>query len=1031
MKDQFLSFAPLFAGLTDAEREKLGEGFTQGQIANGSTLFRAGDPAGGLFLLEQGFVRMTTEGGQTLATLGPGSILGDAALFRAAPEDVTAQAVSAVDYWMLSDRALRDLIVQNPAIGIKLSQSFGAQIVQMEEYLVYRLSKTPELQTLPQNTLQAVASQLRPRVIAAGQPLFRVGEMPTGFYVLESGALEVRGEGAPGAQSASTPAARPVQPVADSSATSSTSAFTPRSLAPSATTTAATQPAANGGYTGESSARSETAQQSESSPRSESGQPVTPGSIVGALALLTNKPYTQSALATTDCLVWGFSADTFHAVNSRHPGLRRSLARSMKARLSRTDQVQAVARLQQMPLFADAPVPVMQALAQRMVLQHVPAGDRVYRVGEGGEALYLVEQGEIELTAENAMGIIEEKARIGSNGFFGELSVLTGQVRNEDATATRNTNLWLLNKADLDAVAAQNPPLSRVLSQALATRLEQGSAPNVDDSRLRNFETLAPLSATEMQQVGEYLKPTRFRAGEAIYRINAPADQMYFIERGQVRIQPISGGSYVLGPGDECGERSLLSNQPHNASAGAETDVDAWTLSKTDFAVLMSVAPALASNMSRALSQRLGQPGAMAGPPPGLQNAPYGQQPMQSVPRGRQPAGPAQPGQQGYGQQGYGQQGYGQQGYQQSQQGYPQGQQGYPQGQPQQGQQGYAQGQPQQGQQAYPPQAYGPQGYPPQGGDYDEYDEYPPAKAPRQGLGAWFGGLSTWGKVRTIILLLLILWMLVVVVPWIFLRMAGLVSSMRNAVAAAGPGSISAIYEKGSYEVAAEDADLARALAAADEQAAPAPTYTPYPTPTPLVAPTPALMALSQPVGVAFTTDLVGVAGPADPAFAAVSVDAAPEAAPAAAVEAAAAAAPERPRTLDTRLDALGVTITDAPVGPGEQYWRIIEVRFADEQESGGKHHIYVDALDENGSRVVGQPVTVYWGDGNLTLPLEDKPAPDFGYNFQMYAAGYAYNVKVEGMPSDILNGAGMGDVINRFKGIHTSYYVTFQRATR
>lgn len=67
----------------------------------------------------------------------------------------------------------------------------------------------------------------------------------------------------------------------------------------------------------------------------------------------------------------------------------------------------------------------------------------------------------------------------------------------------------------------------------------------------------------------------------------------------------------------------------------------------------------------------------------------------------------------------------------------------------------------------------------------------------------------------------------------------------------------------------------------------------------------------------------------------------------------------------------------------------------------------------------------------NLTLPLEDKPAPDFGYNFQMYAAGYAYNVKVEGMPSDILNGAGMGDVINRFKGIHTSYYVTFQRATR
>lgn len=48
-----------------------------------------------------------------------------------------------------------------------------------------------------------------------------------------------------------------------------------------------------------------------------------------------------------------------------------------------------------------------------------------------------------------------------------------------------------------------------------------------------------------------------------------------------------------------------------------------------------------------------------------------------------------------------------------------------------------------------------------------------------------------------------------------------------------------------------------------------------------------------------------------------------------------------------------------------------------------------------------------------------------------MYAAGYAYNVKVDGLSSDILHGAGMGDVQERFKGIHTSYYLTFQRATR
>jgi hypothetical protein len=48
-----------------------------------------------------------------------------------------------------------------------------------------------------------------------------------------------------------------------------------------------------------------------------------------------------------------------------------------------------------------------------------------------------------------------------------------------------------------------------------------------------------------------------------------------------------------------------------------------------------------------------------------------------------------------------------------------------------------------------------------------------------------------------------------------------------------------------------------------------------------------------------------------------------------------------------------------------------------------------------------------------------------------MYAAGNAYNVKVEGLPSDILFGAGMGDIENPRWGIHTSYLLTYQKATR
>lgn len=912
MNDELMQYAPLFAGLSVEQRKTLGDCFNEGSAAPNEPIFRAGETATALYMIGQGFVRMTSSGGQVLATLGPGSIVGDDALFRGLPHDVTATALSGVQFWTLSDRALRDLVLTEPATGILLGQNCGAPITQMQDYLVQRLARTAELQGLPPNTLQAVAAQLQGMPIAMGQPLFRAGEAPSGLFLLESGSLEVRTE------------------------------------------------------TGEAA------------------QAVRPGAILGALALLTNKPYAQSIVATDDSLVWGLSAENFTAVNSRHPGLRRSLARTIRARLSRADQAAAVTRLQQMPLFAEVPQPVMQSLAQRMVLQHVPAGDRVYRVGESGDALFLIEQGEIELTAENAMGVIEERARISAGGFFGEMSMLTGQVRTEDATATRNTNLWGLAKNDLDAVASQNPTLSKSLSHALATRLAASATPEVDDSRFRNFELLAGLSTTELAQVVEVLRPTRYRTGDTVFRVNQPGDGMYLIERGQVRIQPLSGGSYVLGPGDEFGERSLLANQPHNVSATAESDIDVWLLSKQDFSLLMSRSPGLAINLSRILSQRVGQtqgtgatatwpqipaagrPG--AGPPPPPAGQPYAGQPYAGQPGVGQPGAPA----------------------------------------------GETMG-----------QAPRPRPVPT---NYDEYGDYPaPPPRERRGFGAWFGGQTTWGKIRFILLIILLLWLLIAI-PWAIMQLMGLAYGTETMIAASpadSPSALAAVYARGSYDVSS-DPSLAQAVEAADSRIAATPTYTPYPTATPLVAPTPQAVAMAA-TGREYTTDLMNLAPPVESMAAAAPAPAPVEAAPPPAPE----AAPAPSRNLDSRLPALGVTVEDAAVEPGQPYWRVVEVRFADEVESGGKHHIYVDALDETGNRVVGQPVTVWWGDGNYSTGIEDKPAPDFGFNYMMYAAGYAYNAKIEGMPSDVVKGMGMGDVANRFKGIHTSYYVTFQKATK
>ncbi|MCL4830055.1 MAG: cyclic nucleotide-binding domain-containing protein [Caldilinea sp.] len=876
MKEEFIQYAPLFAGLAAEEQALLGERFVQNSAKQGAVLFQVGDNADGLYLVGKGFVRIFTASGSNLATLGPGSVLGEDSLYRAVPYDVSAHAASDLEFWKLSDRDLRAIIIQQPTIGLKLSQNFGSLIAQMQDYLVQQLGKTPELKGLPRHTLQAIADQLEPRKVAAGQVLYRAGDAASGLFLIENGLIETQPDTVDGER-----------------------------------------------------------------------QQIGAGGLLGALALLTNKPQTTTATAREDTLLWALSADDFQMIASRQPGLRRSLGRNVSARLSRADQMQAVMRLSQMPIFAQLPPATIQAIAQRMVLQHVPAGERVYRVGEVGDAMYLVENGEIELTAENAVGVVEEIGRIGPEGFFGELSLLTGQIRVEDATATRNTNLWVLNKADLDALAAQNPAVGKALSQGVAARLS--SAGRSDEESLRKFSLLADLSAADLRQIAPLLHPMRYRAGEVIFRASAPADRLFLIEKGNVRVQTLSGGAYLLGPTESFGERALITEQPHNTTVTADTDVDVWTLNKQDLDMLMNRYPAIAISITRIISQRLSDASAAApiGHPPA--GYPPISTPMEAAPtRRRQQAAAVQ--------------------------------------------------------------------------------EMEPPRRRRRSFGEWYGSLSAGARLRFILLMLLLIILLCLTLPFTAMTIINGIGAASRAVAATLDNALGSVYASGGVEVAAANLDAAERMRLADMQVPPTPTYTPFPTATPLPTLTPTPTNTPEPTPTSPPVVMQNFAQAAPVAAAAAPVEPPPvEEAPQEEVVVAAAA----PRNLDGRLGALGVSIEDAPVEPGQPYWRLIEVRWEDEVQSAGKHHIYVDVMDENGNRIVGQPVTVFWGDGSYTAALEDKPAPDYGFNYQMYAAGYAYNVKVEGLPSDVLRGAGMGDLANRFHGIHTSYYLVYQRAIR
>ncbi len=334
-----------------------------------------------------------------------------------------------------------------------------------------------------------------------------------------------------------------------------------------------------------------------------------PNDMAGQMALLADKPQVEEARAVQNTLLWFLPKHDFDALCSVIPELRTALSRHVRSTLSAADKTEALRRLAAMPLLAGVPDDVLRAVADCLLLQHVAKGEVVFKQGSAGEAMYLVDSGDVELSS--ALDSPDDVlARVGPGGFFGEMALLTGRPSAVNARTINDCNLWVLYRQDFETLMARHPALSMAISRALAARLADADERFVD-RHLRRLPLFAGLTNQQLEDVSKYLRPERYRRGETIFVQNEPGSSLYLIETGRVALNSIEGGRAmelaVLHSGDFFGERSLLSGEPHSTSAVAQTDIDLWALDRADFESLIMRYPGLALNISRALSRRLYQ----------------------------------------------------------------------------------------------------------------------------------------------------------------------------------------------------------------------------------------------------------------------------------------------------------------------------------------------------------------------------------------------------------------------------------------
>jgi NTE family protein len=109
-----------------------------------------------------------------------------------------------------------------------------------------------------------------------------------------------------------------------------------------------------------------------------------------------------------------------------------------------------------------------------------------------------------------------------------------------------------------------------------------------------------------------------WRDGSQVFAKGSPADGLYIVVSGSVRVVDEAGGELNrLGPGDFFGELSLLDGRPHGHAVFALEDTELMVVAKERFDALLTEDDELARTIHRLADNRRAAKPKPAAPTPG------------------------------------------------------------------------------------------------------------------------------------------------------------------------------------------------------------------------------------------------------------------------------------------------------------------------------------------------------------------------------------------------------------------------------
>ncbi len=129
--------------------------------------------------------------------------------------------------------------------------------------------------------------------------------------------------------------------------------------------------------------------------------------------------------------------------------------------------------LRSVPLFASLDDAATGELRNLLVIHDVAGRTPLFRSGDSGDALYLIESGRVRISVRDADGSDVTLAELAGGDFFGEMALLDGKPRSADATVIEDARFAILSRENFLRFVRANPDVALKMMSAITHRLRR------------------------------------------------------------------------------------------------------------------------------------------------------------------------------------------------------------------------------------------------------------------------------------------------------------------------------------------------------------------------------------------------------------------------------------------------------------------------------------------------------------------------------------------------------------------------------